>query len=193
MQLYECGDGRPPIRVYTAADILAGNFDPRHNPEYVRRAQERYDVGEVVEQFGSWAVTDYGLECLEREYAIEKKRLFDPDWAYHMAGKHWVDMADFMEALYAAQRYYYPKRAAKTQFADGAVKSERRKPLGQARRFRVLKRDGYKCRLCGRSAEDGVKLEIDHIQPLAKGGHNAESNLQTVCMDCNRGKGAKSL
>jgi len=55
-------------------------------------------------------------------------------------------------------------------------------------RFRILKRDGYRCQLCGRNAQDGIKLEVDHKYPRSKGGTDDESNLWVLCFDCNRGK-----
>ena len=58
-------------------------------------------------------------------------------------------------------------------------------------RYQVMKRDHFKCVLCGRRAEDGVILEIDHIIPVSKGGTSDLSNLRTLCKECNRGKGAK--
>ena len=57
-----------------------------------------------------------------------------------------------------------------------------------ALRFRILKRDGYRCQLCGRTAQDGVKLEIDHKIARSKGGDDTEGNLWVLCFDCNRGK-----
>lgn len=60
-------------------------------------------------------------------------------------------------------------------------------------RFRILKRDSYRCQLCGRSAQDGVLLEVDHKIARAKNGSNDPSNLWTLCFDCNRGKRDEEL
>ena len=35
---------------------------------------------------------------------------------------------------------------------------------------------------------DGVKLHVDHIFPIAKGGRTDPSNLRTLCDQCNLGK-----
>ncbi len=59
-------------------------------------------------------------------------------------------------------------------------------------RVDVLNRDGYKCVFCGRSSQE-TRLEIDHIFPFSQGGSNKLDNLQTLCIDCNRGKGARNL
>lgn len=65
-----------------------------------------------------------------------------------------------------------------------------RKRLTKSKRFQVLRRDGFRCRYCGRSPEeDGVRLEVDHVVPVANGGTNHPANLKTSCYDCNRGKG----
>lgn len=58
-------------------------------------------------------------------------------------------------------------------------------------RYDVMKRDGFKCVLCGRGADDGVKLHIDHFIPIAGGGTSEYANLRTLCEDCNLGKSAK--
>ena len=54
-------------------------------------------------------------------------------------------------------------------------------------RAAVLVRDGGRCRKCRRS----IKLEMDHIVPVSKGGKTEESNLQTLCRRCNRVKSKK--
>jgi len=42
-------------------------------------------------------------------------------------------------------------------------------------RQRIMLRDNYTCRMCGRVTAHG---EVDHIVPLAVGGGNNEENLQ---------------
>ena len=57
-------------------------------------------------------------------------------------------------------------------------------------RFLVMKRDNFKCCICGRSpaTTPGLELHIDHIKPWSKGGETVVDNLQTLCSDCNLGK-----
>ena len=50
----------------------------------------------------------------------------------------------------------------------------------------VWQRDHGKCVKCG-STE---KLEFDHIIPVAKGGDVTERNIQLLCIQCHRSKGA---
>ena len=45
----------------------------------------------------------------------------------------------------------------------------------------ILKRDGYKCVICGKGEKDGVNLQIDHIKPRDKGGEPTIDNGQTLC------------
>lgn len=58
-------------------------------------------------------------------------------------------------------------------------------------RLQVLKRDKFKCSFCGRSpaTNASVELHIDHIKPFSKSGKTEINNLQTLCKDCNLGKG----
>jgi len=57
-----------------------------------------------------------------------------------------------------------------------------------ALRQAVLQRDNYRCVLCGKSASDGVLLEVDHIKEYEDGGQTTLENGQTLCPDCNKGK-----
>lgn len=63
--------------------------------------------------------------------------------------------------------------------------------LSKKLRYEILERDNYRCVICGRSAEDGVVLHVDHIIPVSKGGKTVAENLRTLCADCNIGKSDK--
>jgi hypothetical protein len=63
--------------------------------------------------------------------------------------------------------------------------------MTSSKRYDILKRDGFMCQICGRTAKDGASLEVDHIFPVSKGGKSVDDNLQTLCRDCNQGKKAK--
>lgn len=47
------------------------------------------------------------------------------------------------------------------------------------------------CRAAGLSTPPGEPLEVDHLQPLSRGGTNQWSNLGWKCRAHNRGKGAR--
>jgi hypothetical protein len=59
-------------------------------------------------------------------------------------------------------------------------------------RFEVFKRDSFTCQYCGRRAPE-VVLHCDHVNPVAQGGATDILNLVSSCLDCNLGKGARTL
>lgn len=71
-------------------------------------------------------------------------------------------------------------------FTDGEPKN-----ISTHVRFDILKRDNYRCGICGAGAPR--QLEIDHIRSRAKGGSNFLWNLWTLCRECNNGKSDKEL
>ena len=60
-------------------------------------------------------------------------------------------------------------------------------------RYTILKRDNFKCVLCGASPAlaPGIQLHVDHILPFSKGGKTEIANLRTLCEACNLGKGPR--
>lgn len=56
----------------------------------------------------------------------------------------------------------------------------------QVRKY-VFERDRHQCQSCGQTNLE-TNLSIDHIIPLAYGGQNDISNLQTLCLTCNQQK-----
>lgn len=63
--------------------------------------------------------------------------------------------------------------------------------MSDSLRYDILKRDNFRCCICGASAKDGVNLHVDHIIPVSKGGKTIKNNLQTLCDRCNLGKSNK--
>jgi 5-methylcytosine-specific restriction protein A len=55
-------------------------------------------------------------------------------------------------------------------------------------RQRILLRDGYTCRVCGRVSVD---LIVDHVVPLHLGGPESDANRQSLCVDCHKVKSDK--
>jgi 5-methylcytosine-specific restriction endonuclease McrA len=74
-----------------------------------------------------------------------------------------------------------------TQVEPGAKKRTPRN-INWRLRALVLMRDGARCRLCGVTPQDGIKLHVDHIKPWSKGGETILENLQILCEVCNIGK-----
>jgi len=74
------------------------------------------------------------------------------------------------------QSAYYHKRRAKKSGNGGSFTT------GE---WDLLKKQyGYVCPMCNRK-EPEIKLTIDHIIPLSKGGSNYIENIQPLCSSCN--------
>lgn len=70
-------------------------------------------------------------------------------------------------------------------------KRRTRREISDRQRFRILVRDGFRCKFCGASPliQLGVELHVDHILPWSKGGETTDDNLESKCKQCNLGKG----
>jgi 5-methylcytosine-specific restriction endonuclease McrA len=56
----------------------------------------------------------------------------------------------------------------------------------KAKRQRILIRDAFTCRQCGKVI-DGKRAHVDHIIPLEDGGTDDDANLQVLC-DADHGR-----
>ncbi len=56
-------------------------------------------------------------------------------------------------------------------------------------RIRILKRDDWKCVICGRRPANyvDVELHVHHIRPWRNGGATVDDNLVTLCKTCHDG------
>jgi hypothetical protein len=113
---------------------------------------------------------------------MDNKLPFDPKW---IASKiNATDPVD-LEALYASGFI--------VDHAEGEPVGKREdwpsRYIPDAVRAAVLDRDGNKCVRC----QSPDRLEIDHILPVSQGGTGVESNLQVLCISCNRKKRAEQM
>lgn len=67
-----------------------------------------------------------------------------------------------------------------------------RKLMTAELRTQIIERDDSICQICGKKCKNN-EIEIDHIKPISKGGKTSLSNLQVLCMTCNRKKSNKWL
>jgi len=102
-----------------------------------------------------------------------------------------VELAGLRQSPFARDQ---PGRAARRPERPPQSPSplSRRAP-GTRLRLEVLRRDLFRCSLCGDSPAltPGCVLEVDHIRPWSRGGRSAPENLRTLCRACNRGKAAR--
>jgi hypothetical protein len=75
------------------------------------------------------------------------------------------------------------------------ITDEEKRDVPLKMRLKVLERDSFACILCGRTPAltKGVILHIDHKVAFAEGGKSVIENLQTLCSDCNWGKGKSKI
>jgi 5-methylcytosine-specific restriction endonuclease McrA len=70
---------------------------------------------------------------------------------------------------------------------------QERGPLKLGVRYDVLKRDRFRCVICGASpaTDPTCQLHVDHILPRIAGRSDSPENLRSLCAKCNIGKGSK--
>lgn len=102
-------------------------------------------------------------------------------------------------ALRHQLRTFTEARGVKITRADGSVEYQRpytpqelrqivKERLVTAKlREKVMARDRGTCRYCGGPGE-----VVDHVIPIAKGGHNGMHNLVAACVACNSAKGTST-
>jgi hypothetical protein len=145
--------------------------------EMTRRTGE-FSRGPYLRQFGSWFNALAELEEYVK-YTTPKNGLniFSP----YRADNAGVQYSDNAGVEYSDN--------VGVQYIEPACGTSPRAP-GIRLRMQVMKRDNFKCVLCGSTpaTSPGTVLEIDHIVPWAKGGATVLDNLQTLCSECNNGK-----
>lgn len=112
-------------------------------------------------------------------------------------GLHWNFLYkgydNFMDAYYNAQKRVLAKRRGQSASLVIKPNEEAVIELTDDMKRQVFTRDNFTCLCCGKAQRRGVSLNADHIRPVAMGGTNEISNLQTLCRHCNNIKGRNEI
>ncbi len=113
-------------------------------------------------------------EVVDWAVATYKKRtgkvFRDPDRAIRKLSQN-----GFLIKIKKGVYRYDPKLVSKRDLEDFTAAQKRA----------ILKRDGYRCVVCGRGVKDGVELQIDHIKPKDLGGKSTIENGEALCAQHN--------
>jgi hypothetical protein len=145
----------------------------------------RAEVKDGVLIFWSDSIGSDGGKYEARETPFQSIAFGVGDWKYFFA-------ASVMDGHAVAVEHWQGEIYDAIHGGEAGSKRERRRERGrmdESKRYRILKRDKFTCRACGRTPEQhGVALEVDHITAVSNGGKTEDSNLQTLCRDCNHSK-----
>ena len=177
-------------------EIKRTNYNKKLYKEYVENVKKEIKVGTFTQ-----STNGYNLDLLlkiEKDLFFQKRLLPKTDFfisiKLHKTNIHGFihnskgqtfnenEILSLIKRLENKNGYFYNDRG----IWDALCRVERGKVTNKIR-FMIYERDGYRCRHCG-STEN---LEIDHIQPIARGGKSTIDNLQTLCRNCNKFKDTK--
>jgi len=65
------------------------------------------------------------------------------------------------------------------------VQNRKLEDFTSAQKKIILKRDDYKCVICGKGKKEGIELHVDHIKAKDLGGKATIENGQTLCSQHN--------
>lgn len=155
---------------------------------------KRYTDSQCFENLANlW--THYGRQPYYRE-TLKAPSTVGPK-AYVLRWGNWrktlkafVDWANADEAEFSEDRSQLSPIEITSATAISAI-NEDPHDIPLRLRWKVLVRDRFRCRACGRSPANNlsVELHVDHIEPWADSKRTILENLQTLCEDCNLGKG----
>lgn len=141
--------------------------NPGKNREYVRR-WEAANPGKMSERASQWQKDN-------PERARERSRRYrDANTKKERERKQKWERANPDKLL----AHWHRRRALKIGNGGSHTAAEWKA---------IKKSQGYTCLACGLK-EPEIKLTVDHVIPLDKGGSNDASNIQGLCKSCNSKK-----
>lgn len=102
--------------------------------------------------------------------------------------------SDSRDNLVSKQSLAVPYNKPNPSPASLKIPLQERRPIKLGIRYEVLKRDRFRCVICGASpaTDPECQLHVDHIIPVSRNGVTVPDNLRTLCSRCNIGKGSKT-
>jgi len=136
--------------------------------------------------------THYGRQPLYREMDISPSKI--TSGAYEARFGKWSSaLQAFVDYINNDEKTNVEQQQIEVQITENkkTITPEDKRSISLGLRYNVLSRDRFKCVKCGNSPSTDIncKLHIDHIVPFSKGGLTTFENLQTLCNNCNLGKG----
>ena len=131
----------------------------------IKNGITKYSLHTFERRFGSWRkALEFFVSYMNGEQEVEKNDKIDDD----------IQLPDDIQ----------------NRIENEMPTHKTKRDINLRMRFLVMKRDNFKCCMCGRSPATtvGLELHIDHIVPWSKGGETVIDNLHTLCSDCNLGK-----
>ncbi|MEW6508715.1 MAG: HNH endonuclease signature motif containing protein [Bacteroidota bacterium] len=111
------------------------------------------------------------VDWVTEEYKKRTGQIFrDPD-----RGIRQLSQSGFLQKVKKGVYRYDPKLVKKRDLED----------FTPFQKNAILKRDNYKCVICGKGKAEGVELHVDHIKPKDLGGKAKIENGQTLCSQHN--------
>jgi len=157
----------------------------------MKQPLSKYSGSGYVHNFGTWR------KSLEQfiEYINKDEKTIDNDKESIIVEKNKLVDAQILEysnkKSVSKPKYKTPSRKRQKSTQEPKNKHQTKRAVNDRLRFKIMKRDNFKCKHCGRSpaTDQKIILEVDHIKPWSKGGETTFENLQTLCKRCNIGKG----
>ena len=156
--------------------------------DFLRRTGTRYDSPDHLYKEIEQAIQRAENEPVRLDFYGQTNCWIFKGVKYLCEGTHSPDQQRLlvMEEFDKERRYWEGLRR-KFDSPEDQESARTRPRIPESVRIQVWRRDGGKCARCG-SRE---KLEYDHIVPISRGGSNTARNIELLCEQCNRSKGAK--
>lgn len=152
-----------------------------------------HHYNELLEQYSNATESINTEKLLARQALIAEKRKLTPTTiTFIEVTKTYISPQGrnkyLDKRIFSSKDIMYALKHPVTKKVDHYFTEFERSKMTNSLRYDILKRDGFKCTICGATANDGAKLHVDHIKPVSKGGKTEPSNLRTLCEKCNSGK-----